>query len=242
MSLMAGEADALEKAAMEQGETGRARRLRELARRGWLSMQPAEFQDRMIAIGRWVAVARGRPIYVRGEPPDAIYGLGSGLLDVSFPVDADEDMILHRAPPGFWIGDGALLSETPRLLTVVAAMDCALFRIPAAPLRRSLTANPGDWRFFHHLATMNAMLAIQALAEQSLRSRPRFARILLRLAAADGTVNATQAELGRMAGMSRASFRRAFGDLIAAGAIETDRGVVRIHDRPALERQAKRTS
>ncbi|MCU0855357.1 MAG: helix-turn-helix domain-containing protein, partial [Rhodobacteraceae bacterium] len=87
--------------------------------------------------------------------------------------------------------------------------------------------------------TLNAAMATQALAEAlALPVRPRFARVLLRLALPDGTVAATQEELGRMAGMSRAAFRRTFGEMIMAGVIETGRGTVRIHDRAALEREA----
>jgi CRP-like cAMP-binding protein len=216
----------------------RSQQLRTLSEMGWLSLQPPEFQDRMIAIGRWIAVAQGKALYVLGQPPDAVFGLGSGRLDISVPV-GEEDVIVHRAPPGFWIGDGALLSGVPRFLTVTAAADCEVFLIPHAPLLRVLDEYPGDWRHFHHLATLNAVLATQALAEALvLPARPRFARVLLRLAQADGTINATQEELGRMVGMSRAAFRRAFGNLIAAGILEIGRGSVRIHDRAALEREA----
>lgn len=224
---------------MKVATSTRAQHLRLLAEIGWLALQPPAFQHRMIAIGRWTLVPRGKPLYVQGEDAEAIFGLGDGLLDISLPVDADMDVIVHRAPPGFWVGDGALLSGVPRFLTVTAASDCEVFRIPHAPLRRMLDDNPGDWRCFHHLATLNAVLATQALAEALvLPARPRFARVLLRMAQPDGTVAATQEELGSMAGMSRAAFRRAFGALIAAGVVETGRGTVRIHDRAALEREA----
>lgn len=214
-------------------------RLRILSEIGWLALQPPDFQERMIAIGRWTSHRRGKPLYVQGEAADALYGLGSGYLDVSFPVDADQDVLVHRAASGFWVGDGALLSATPRLLTVTAASDCELFRVPHAPLRRLLEDHPGDWRAMHHLATLNAVLAVQRLAETlALAPQARFARLLLRLALPDGTVAATQEELGRMAGMSRAGFRRALGFLIAEGVLETGRGTVRVHDRAALEREA----
>jgi CRP/FNR family transcriptional regulator, cyclic AMP receptor protein len=225
--------------AMGGRDTIKAERLRVLRSRGWLSLQPVEFQDRMIAIGRWTAVPRGKALYLLGEEPNALFGLGAGLLDISLPVDDEDDVIVHRAPPGFWVGDGALLSGVRRFLTVTAATDCEVFRIPHAPLLRVLEEHPGDWRYFHHLATLNAVLATQALAEALvLPARPRFARVLLRLALPDGTVAATQEELGRMTGMSRAAFRRTFGSLIAAGVLETGRGSVRIHDTAALEREA----
>lgn len=223
---------------MQASETSQAKHLRTLAETGWLSLQPSDFQNRMLAIGRWTSVPKGHALYVLGEAPEAVFGLGSGCLDISVPVK-EEDVIVHRAPFGFWIGDGALLSGVPRFLTVTAATDCEVFRIPEASLRRMLEQNPGDWRYFHHLATLNAVLATQALAEAlALPAGPHFARVLLRLAAPDGTINATQEELGRMVGLSRAAFRRAFGVLIAAGVLETGRGRVRIHDRTALEREA----
>lgn len=222
-----------------EATSDRALRLGILAETGWLSLQPTDFQDRMVSIGRWTAVPRGRSLYVLGEEPDAVFGLGSGLLDISMPVES-EDVIVHRAPPGFWVGDGALLSGVPRLITVAPATDCEVFRIPHAPLRRILAENPEDWQCFHHLATLNGALATQTLAEMLvLPARPRFARLLLRTALPDGTVAATQEELGRMAGMSRAAFRRAFRALIAAGVLETGRGIVRVHDRAALEHEAR---
>jgi CRP-like cAMP-binding protein len=194
----------------------------------------------MAQSGRWTTAVRGVSLYEVGESPEAIFGLAEGLLDVSIPIGPDEEVTVHRAPPGFWIGDGALLSGLPRLLSVRTAAECRLFRIPHAALVRSLGKHPGDWMYLHRLSTLNATLCMQTLAEVlALPSRARFARLLLRIALRDGTVQATQEELGRMAGMSRAAFRRALRSLIRAGALETGRGTIRIHDRAALERAAQ---
>jgi CRP-like cAMP-binding protein len=227
-------------ALMDKRTPTRTRRLRRLAETGWLALQPPDFQDRMASLGRWISVPKGKAIYRFGDNPDAIFGLGERLVDISLPIDDEEEVIVHRAPPGYWIGDWALLSGLPRLVTLTAATDCRFFRIPHAPLLRMLEDNPKDWRCLYHLATLNGGLATQALAETLvLPPRPRFARVLLRLALPDGTVSATQEELGRMAGMSRAAFRRALRALIRAGVLETGRGTVRILDRAALERTAQ---
>jgi CRP/FNR family cyclic AMP-dependent transcriptional regulator len=193
----------------------------------------------MAAIGRWIKVPKGKANYRYGDKADAIFGLGDGLLDISLPVDEDEEVIVHRALPGYWIEDWALLSGLPRLVTLTAARDSTVFRIPRARLLRVLEENPKDWRCLYHLATMNGGLATQALAETLvLPPRPRVARVLLRLALPDGTVSATQEELGQMAGMSRAAFRRALHDLIDAGVIVTGRGTVRVNDLAALRQEA----
>lgn len=211
-----------------------------LGRSGWLAEQPPDFRGRMARIGRWTKVPRGGPLYVVGEAPDAIFGLAEGLIDIMIPIGPDEEVIVHRAPPGMWIGDGALLSRVPRMVSVRAAADCRLFRIPHAALARVLDAHPGDWMYLHRLSTINATLCIQTLAEViSLPPKARFARLMLRIATADGSVHATQEELGRMTGMSRAAFRRSLQSLIASGAIETGRGTIRVHDRDALEGAAR---
>jgi CRP/FNR family transcriptional regulator, cyclic AMP receptor protein len=209
---------------------------------GWLTEVPEDFRHRIAALGRWVAVPRGKVLYSVGDAPDALYGVGKGLIDISVPIDSDEQITVFRAAPGFWIGDGSLLSDMPRPLTITAPVDSMLFRVPGTALSRSLDANPGDWRHLHRLAGQNGALAVRMLAEAlALPPRVRFARLLIRIATPDGRVDCTQEDLGRLAGMSRAAFRRAFASLIEAGAVETGRGRVRILDFGALKAEAGKT-
>jgi CRP-like cAMP-binding protein len=210
-----------------------------LSRIGWLSRQPADFMERILQCGQWITVAKGERLYSVGDRSDSMYGLAEGLLDVAIPISDDQEVVVHRATPGFWIGDGALLSDVPRTISVEAASDALLFQVQRAGIRRVLDANPGDWMYMHRLSTLNATLALKVLAEVlALPPRARFARLLLRIASPDGSVRATQEELGRMAGMSRAAFRRAFAVLIEAGVVRTEYGGVVICDRAELERQA----
>ena len=211
-----------------------------LGRMGWLSQQPADFQMRMAKAGRGTRIARGQLLYAVGDSPNAIYGLVEGLLDISVPISDDEDVTIYRAGPGFWIGDSALLADTTRTITVAAATQCRLFRVSIGAVRRNLKHHPEDWICFFRLSHMNASLAVQILAEVlSLPPRERFARMLLRLEGPDGSVRATQEDLGRMAGMSRAAFRRAFAALIESGVVRTEYGGVHIVDRVALAREAE---
>lgn len=209
---------------------------------GWLTDVPEDFRNRIAALGRWVAVPRGKVLYSVGDASDAIYGVGEGMIDISVPIDADEQITVFRAAPGFWIGDGSLLSDMPRLLTISVPVDSMLFRVPGMALSHSLEAHPGDWRHLHRLAGKNGALAVRMLAEAlALPPRARFARLLMRIATPEGRVVSTQEDLGRLAGMSRAAFRRAFASLIESGAVETGRGRIRIRDRAALEAEAGKT-
>jgi CRP-like cAMP-binding protein len=216
-----------------------------LAASGWLAGESPAFRDRLFGLGRMIRLGRGRALNAAGDTPDAMFGIAGGHADISLPVSLpvshDEEVLIHRAGPGFWIGDSALLARTERTLSVTAATDCDIFRLPGPALRAHLAACPEDWPAFFRLNHANATLAVSVLAEMlSLPPRARFARTLLRLMEPDGTVPATQEDLARLTGMSRASFRRAMADVIASGAVQTGYGALRIADPARLEALAAR--
>ena len=213
--------------------------LKNLTSVGWLADQPTDFQSRMASIGRWMRMRRGQVIYGMGDEADAIYGLAEGLLDITIPIDARRDVVIHRATPGFWIGDLALLAGSYRTLTLSAASDGQLFKLPAAAVHRNLEQHPADWVCFYRLSHINANRGLKALAEViSLPPRARFARALLRLTSPAGSVQVTQEELGRMVGMSRATFRRSFAALIEQGIVEVE---IWPHPDPKPGRPRKRS-
>lgn len=211
-----------------------------IARKGWLAEQPVDFQNRMAALGRWRKYAAGESIYEVGDEATEIIGLETGLLDLLITISADEMVTLHRAHPVYWVGESALLPGKTRVISLRAHSDSVVFAIPAWALNRHLKEWPQDVMPFFSLTFRNTELALAGLSEVlALPPRPRFARMLLRQVSDDGCVRATQAELGAMAGMSRAAFRRAFCELIDSGIIRTEYGKVRIVDRQALEAEAK---
>jgi CRP/FNR family transcriptional regulator, cyclic AMP receptor protein len=210
-----------------------------LATGGWLSEQPPEFQAKIASFGHWTTIKRGALLYSVGDDGDAIFGLGEGLLDVAIPVSADQEVVVHRATPGFWVGDSALLAGSKRSISISAVVDSRLFKVPAAAVHRGLKSHPEDWACFYRLNHMNVSLTLRVLAEIiALPPRARFARTLLRLMSPDATVRATQEELGRMVGMSRAAFRRAFSTLIDLGIVKVEYGAIRIQDHAALVTEA----
>lgn len=210
-----------------------------LAKTGWLSMQPDDFQSRILGLGRWTTIPRGRRLYAAGDDPDALYGLETGLLDLAIPIVGGEECVIHRGNPGFWIGDGALIPGTMRTLSVEAAAECRLFRIEFSVLRRHLAQTPADWEYLHRLATLNGILSVQILSEViSLPARARVARLLLRVMSPDGNVASTHDELARLAAMSRATFRRSLSALVTSGAIKAGYKSLTIVDRAAVQREA----
>ena len=205
---------------------------------GWLAGEAPEFRDRLLSIARWRKYRAGDDIYLAGDEANGVFGLEKGRVDVSIPISADEWVTMHRAQPGFWIGDSALFSGQPRGVSVVTHDECLILTIPALPLKRMLEEHPHDYLCFYRLTHANTMQTLRVLAETiALPPRARFARMLLRLTSRDGVVGATQSELGALAGMSRAAFRRAFSELIEKGVVKMEYGAVRILDMEALQRE-----
>lgn len=108
-----------------------------LSKTGWLAEQPADFRERMVGLGSWRAIHAGQGLYKVGDESNAIFGLEDGLVDI--PISDDEMVTLHRAASGVWIGDSALFSDKPRVVSVTAHCDSLVFAIPARALKRHIT-------------------------------------------------------------------------------------------------------
>jgi CRP/FNR family cyclic AMP-dependent transcriptional regulator len=208
-----------------------------LDRIGWLSRQPESFRAWVAENGRWRRFAPGETIYLAGEEPDGMYGLGAGALDITFPLQGDEPVTLHRAEPGFWIGEAALMAGASRLVSLSAAVESRVYILSLGALRELLARDPACWRILYEQSFGNQMVALTLLAEAlSLSPRARLARLLLRLADAERRVQGNQDDFGRLIGMTRSSARRALASLGEAGTIRTGYRWLEIVDVDGLTR------
>lgn len=210
-----------------------------LDERGWLAAQPPDFRDWAARAGRWRRYRARQVLYDAGEPADGVYGLAEGALEITLPLVADEPVTIHRAEPGFWIGEAALLAEEERLVSLSAAVASRVFHLPGAAVREAVARQPRYWQAFYHLSYLNSSLAITLLAEAlALSPRARLARIILRQAAGDGRVEASQQELARLIGMTRSTLQRSVTELAEAGAIATGYRGLTVIDHAVLDRVA----
>lgn len=211
-------------------------RLGTLGEVGWLSRQPAEFQAAIARLSRWREFQARDVIYLAGDEPDGLYGLAQGALEISFPLVGEEEVVLHRAEPGFWIGEAAILAHQARFVTLVAASAARVLFLPRVELQRMIEADPRHLRAFHEQSVSNQVLLVTLLAEVlSLTPRARVARLLLRLADRDGVVEANQEDLARLLGMTRSSIRRGVGSLVDKGIVSSGYRRLVIEDRVRLE-------
>lgn len=166
-----------------------------------------------------------------------MYGLASGALEITFPLVGDEPVIIHRAEPGFWIGDAAQFSRRPRMISIAAATPVRLLRVTGADLDRLLTESPHFWRCFYDLNSRNVETALTLLGESlALTVKARVCRRLLALAEHEAEVTITQDDLAKLVGVTRATVRRAIAELAAEGGVETGYRTLRLNKLDVLRR------
>ncbi len=203
---------------------------------GWLAQQPADFREWAENIGRWKSFDSGQFVYHAGDKSDGAYGLAEGGLQITFPLVADEPVIVYRAEVGFWIGDAAELSSEPRLVTVMAAAKTRLLHLPSSAIRILLANKPEQWRCFYRLSMSNFRLTLTQLAEAlALTVRARACRRLLGIAGPNGDAEITQDELAKLLGVTRPTIRRCLQELQELGAIETHYRKLRVVKHSVLE-------
>lgn len=208
-----------------------------LGKFGWLSDEPVEFQTWAATVGKWRVYTPGQFVYFSGDAADGIYGLASGGLEVTFPLVAEEPVVLHRAQVGFWIGDNAALSDTPRTISLMASTECSMLHLPLEAVQRLLNEQPKYWQSFYRLATLNTSIAVGLLAETlSLTLRARVCRRLLQLTDHSRDTTVTQEDLSKMLGVYRSTLRPILNHLSESGAIRQGYRQISVTNREYLIR------
>lgn len=212
-----------------------------LEKNGWLAERAADVCDRLRSIARVRSYRRGEPLYIVGEPSNGVFGIAKGALDISIPREDGQEVMFHRAQPGFWIGDLALFSAQPRLVTASAATDVVAVFLPKAPLARLLEQNPEMGLDFYMLSHRNVATMLQLMSNLSI---PRAeARVALRLLSYDqqstkkpGWIPLSQEKLAQLTALSLPTVQRTLRNFVATGLVELGYGRLRILDRKQLLR------
>ncbi|MGY1807826.1 sensor histidine kinase [Blastococcus sp. SYSU D00669] len=99
---------------------------------------PAEDLDELAAGSRTVTVAPGEVLMAEGSPPEGMYVVLDGELEVSREVGGSE-VLLNVCGPGELLGELGIAHRRPRSATVRARTRSTLQRIGAEALDRLLT-------------------------------------------------------------------------------------------------------
>jgi len=111
-----------------------------LRRSRLLAGLPAADLDELVRTGRQVRYAPGEVVMAEGSPPDAMYVLLDGDVEVLRTVGGT-DLVVNHCGPGDLVGELGLVHGRPRTATIRARTPVAALRIGAEALDR-LVAHP----------------------------------------------------------------------------------------------------
>lgn len=181
---------------------------------------------------------RGDIVILEGEPAEALYFVGSGVVKM-FRTSADgKEQILNIVRPGDSFNEAPLFDGGPSPATAQAMGPVTLYGIYKSDLDRLLQGYP------QIAAGIISVLAgqirqLMSLVED-LSFRPvvaRVARVLLEYAGGDGAEplhRLTQQDMAAMVGTAREVVSRSLRALEDNGIIKLDRHRILINDKRAL--------
>lgn len=197
------------------------------SRSGWLSKQPAAFRRRVIDAMELRRHAARSLIYDVGDPPSEVYGLVEGELAVLSVSDSRGPTTLHVARPVWWVGEAAVISDTPRRVALVARKESWILHLDRSAIERFAARDSEVWRRFAQITVGHLDHALSVIAGLATGdSRARVARALCRLAdlhskttASWAVVSVSQQELGEMTRLTRNAIGSILTDLEQAGLV-----------------------
>jgi CRP/FNR family transcriptional regulator, cyclic AMP receptor protein len=210
-----------------------------LATQGWFAQRPAKTRAALGAIAKLRSFAKGDRIYLAGDPPNGMFGLVSGSLNISIPRADGEDYMVHRAGAGFWLGDLALFSQGPRLVSVHAAETTLMVQLPVRELTRLVEENPQLYADFYALTYANFRTAFEIISNLAMPSTEK--RVADRLmfevetrGDSGGWIPLSQAELAAMTAVSLPTLKRILRRFAEAGFIGHGYARIQVLDKAAL--------
>jgi CRP-like cAMP-binding protein len=180
---------------------------------------------------------RGDIIVFEGDPPEALYFVGAGVVKI-FRTSADgKEQVLNIVRPGGSFNDVPAFDGGPNLARAQAMGPVTLYGIPKQPLDAFLRDYPQT-----AVSVVNALAAQVrqlVLLVEDLSFRPvvgRVAKVLLEYAGdgAGPSQRLTQQDMAAMVGTAREVVSRSLKTLQSEGIIKIDRHRIVVTDKEAL--------
>jgi CRP-like cAMP-binding protein len=217
---------------MNPGRSDLAAAINVLAAQGWFSQRSEETRARLSAIAKLRNFAKDELVYLAGDPPNGVFGLVAGSLNVSFPRGDGEDYTLHRAGSGFWVGDLALFSSGVRLVSVRAAEPSLMVHLPVHDLETLVRDDPRIYADFYALTYENFKIAFRIISNLGISStEKRLADRLIMEVETRGD--------GKLVAISVPTLQRVMRRFAGAGLVKSSYARIQVTDRDALRRLCK---
>jgi CRP/FNR family cyclic AMP-dependent transcriptional regulator len=183
---------------------------------------------------------RGEVLVREGDPGDAVHLIDRGHVAVRVATPLGDVATVRILVPGDLFGEMAVLSDQPRMATIVALGAVETLSLHRSVLGELRAAQTSIDRILLAAALDEVRRLSYALMEAYYVPVPkRMARTLGRLADTFGdTIPLTQDDLAGLCGTTRQTANEVLRDLAARGVIALHRGRLDVVDRAALDRAA----
>jgi CRP/FNR family cyclic AMP-dependent transcriptional regulator len=125
----------------------------------------------------------GEPIFVQGDPADAVFFIKEGKVKISIISQRGKEAVVGIFSAGHFFGEAALNGQSQRISTATAIEECAIVRLSKAVMVNVLHEEPVFSQFFIAYLLARNLRVEEDLVDQLFNSsEKRLARILLLLA------------------------------------------------------------
>lgn len=222
----------------------KARDFASLLRSGrWFGGLSEALQDDLLTIAVVRSLVPDEALFLRGAEPDGLYAVVDGSIRIAGRTDAGKEVLLTVLDPPGWFGEIAVFDGSVRTHDAIAQVASTVVRVPQAPLRALLDADPRRWRDLGLLLAGKMRVLFAAVEDTAaLPVRVLLARRLVGLARVHGewddksrrVLSIGQEQLATMLGTSRQTVNALLKELAAKGVIRAAYGQIELLDLEGL--------
>ena len=179
---------------------------------------------------------KNRMIYWQEAPAGEFYYLKNGKVKIFLSSENGMEKTLTVLEAGSIFGEAAFFDGMPRVSSAKTLMKSEIITVTRKSLMDCFRREPQlAMNLLTYLSQTIRMLSAQVDTMTFLQADQRLARLLLKLADADGTVQATHEDLAGLAGVSRVTVSRILGRFAEAGWTRAGYRAVDLLDAAALK-------
>jgi CRP/FNR family cyclic AMP-dependent transcriptional regulator len=212
-------------------------------RKMFLDVLGAEERRKLLAQAHPVRAHKGQILSARGEAAADVYVVQEGRLDVVLYAADGREVSLRTLREGQLFGELAAIDDAVRSVSIIAATDARLLRLPQQAFRDALRNCPeaSDW-MLRRLTSQIRSLTDRVFELSALNVQARLHCELIRLAKSPGVADSvapTHAELANRIGTHREAVTRELNALAARKVIRGGRRRLEFLDLDGLEREVR---
>ncbi len=202
--------------------------------------QEATIGDFIASRGHRLSLASGEPLFFEGDRSHQVYTCIEGRIRVFVTLRSGRELLMGMKEPGEEFGELSAIDDRPRSASAIAVVPSVVAHMPGATFLDEL----------RHAPTL-ALAVLRSLTDQLRRTNARLrarnaesalvrtGQMLVELSslklrhdrgAAAIVLDVTQSDIAEWTGATRESTARALAEFRHAGAVETGRGKVIVHD------------